>query len=311
MTSIVLSTYAALVLIAVGLMIATFVGARVLKRRRELALLKAAGFTPAQLMLLTLIENVAIAVVGTTAGVIAGATIAPHIVKQTAALTGTVPVALDAVTVTSVLAMTVAVVAVATALAARRTGSATTSMRSPSQRQAGGPGCRNSGGISRCGSASVRRWHGRDARSAVVLALALGVGGVTAALTMESTLKREVAADKAQRAAFPVSAGPQSLAPSHPDPVAASDLGREQVRPIVWGLNTLLLLVIVANVLATTLLGVHDGHIERGATSTRNDLPRRRELRPEFSGFRCDARDSHRDPIRDRPLRGRLRSRER
>ena len=40
--------------------------------------------------------------------------------------------------------------------------------------------------------------------------------------------------------------------------------GREQVRPIVWGLNVLLLLVIVANVLATTLLGVRERTRENG-----------------------------------------------
>ena len=84
-TSIVLTTYTALVLVAVGLMIATFVGARVLARRRELALLKAAGFTPRQLMLLALIENLAIALAGATRGCRRRcARLAPRIVKDTA-----------------------------------------------------------------------------------------------------------------------------------------------------------------------------------------------------------------------------------
>jgi putative ABC transport system permease protein len=273
-TSIVLSTYALLVLIAVGLMIATFVGARVLERRRELALLKVAGFTPRQLMLLALIENLAIALVGAVAGVVAGAVLAPRVVKSTAALTGTVPVSVDLVTLVAVVGTALVAVAVATALPARRTaGAATIDAIEGATAGARFAVPHLGGGLPlRLG---LRQTLARPARAvAVVLALAIGVGGVTSALAMESTLTREDAAENAERAAFPVSAGPAGLAPNRPDPVAVPDLGREQIRPIVWGLNALLLAAIVANVLATTLLGVRERTRENGVLRALGMTPR-------------------------------------
>ena len=75
-------------------MIATFVGARVLARRRELALLKAAGFTPRQLMLLALLENLVIGAGAALVGVAPGATAAPRAtVENTARAAFAPPVA--------------------------------------------------------------------------------------------------------------------------------------------------------------------------------------------------------------------------
>ena len=273
-TSIALSTYAVLVLVAVGLMIATFVGARVLERRRELALLKVAGFTPTQLLLLPLIENLAIALAGATAGVVAGALLAPRIVRDTAALTGTVPVSVDLVTCVAVIGTALVAVAIATALPARRTvRAATMGALEGAAPRARLTAPRLGGRVAlRLG---LRQTLARPARAiAVVLALAIGVGGVTAALAMESTLNREAAVESAGMVPGAAPSGQGSLAPNRPDPVAVSDLGRDQVRPIVWGMNVLLLLVIIANVLATTLLGVRERTRESGVVRALGMTPR-------------------------------------
>ena len=262
-------------LVAVGLMIATFVGARVLARRRELALLKAAGFTPRQLMLLALIENLAIALVGAVVGVVAGAAAAPRIVKDTAALTGRVPVTVDVVTVAGVIAVVLAAVALATVLPARRTvRAATVDALARSAVRSRLSAFRASATASRSGSVSGRRWRGPAGRWRSLVALALGVGALTAALAMEATLTREDAVENAARATFPPPVDASGLGPSHADPVVVPDLGREQVRPIVWGLNVLLLLVIVANVLATTLLGVRERARENGVLRAVGVTPR-------------------------------------
>jgi putative ABC transport system permease protein len=273
-TSIVLTTYAALVLVAVGLMIATFVGARVLARRRELALLKAAGFTPRQLMLLALIENLAIALAAAGVGVVAGAAVAPRIVKDTAALTGTVPVTVDAVTVAGVVVAILAAVSLATMLPARRTVRAATidALTAPAVRSQLAVPRLGDGVALRLGLRQTLARPGRAA--AVVLALALGVGALTSALAMEATLTKEDAVENATRATFPPPGDPAGLGPSHADPVVVPDLGREQVRPIVWGLNVLLLLVIVANVLATTVLGVRERTRENGVLRALGLTPR-------------------------------------
>ena len=255
-------------------MIATFVGARVLARRRELALLKAAGFTPRQLMLLTLIENLSIALVGAIVGVIAGAAVAPRIVKDTAALTGAVPVTLDVVTVAGVIAVVLVVVALATVLPARRTvrAAAVDALAAPAVRSRLSAPRLGDGIALRLG---LRQTLARPARAvAVLVALALGVGALTAALAMEATLTREDAVENAARATFPPPVDASGLGPSHADPVVVPDLGRAQVRPIVWGLNVLLLLVIVANVLATTLLGVRERARESGVLRAVGVTPR-------------------------------------
>ena len=76
------------------------------------------------------------------------------------------------------------------------------------------------------------------------------------------------------RAAFAPPVARAGLAPAHADPIDVPDLGRDQVRPIVWGLNVLLLLVIVANDLATTVLGVRERTRENGVLRAVGLTPR-------------------------------------
>jgi ABC-type lipoprotein release transport system permease subunit len=72
-----LASFGVFLLIAAGLVILSAVSARVLARYREMGILKAVGFTPRALVALVLGENLAIAVVGAVAGVVAGALLAP------------------------------------------------------------------------------------------------------------------------------------------------------------------------------------------------------------------------------------------
>lgn len=273
-TTIVLSTFSVIVLVAVALMVATFVAARVLQQQRELALLKAQGFTPRQLVAVGLVENLAVALAGSVAGVLLAAVIAPALVRRSADLVGSVPVSLDPLTGLFVTLAVVAVVALVTIVPVRRIGRATT-MRvlagadAPARARRIGLGRFLPLGI---GFKQALARPGRTA--AIVIALTLSVGSFVSVLAMEATLDREDAVETLAASSGVLPADPAGLAPGRPDAIAVPDLGREQIRPIVWGLNALLLAVIVANLLATTLLSARERTRETGVLRAVGVTPR-------------------------------------
>ncbi len=74
-----LAAFGVFLLLAAGLVILSSVSALVLARYRELGMLKAMGFTPGSLTMVVLAENLAIALLGITLGVIAGGWLAPSL----------------------------------------------------------------------------------------------------------------------------------------------------------------------------------------------------------------------------------------
>ena len=250
-----------MVLVAIGLMIATFVGARVLERSRELALLKAAGFTPLQLLLLPLVENTALALAGTGVGIALGTVATPRVAGQTAALTGSIPVAVDVGTIAVVALVVLGSVAVATLIPARQAGRvATIAAIADRARVARRPSLARGLAL----GLGVRQALARPGRTcAIVVALALGVGALTASSAMDETLRQQTQIASASHGELPPIAS-SGLGPTDPDPVASASAGNQQIRATVWNLNVMLLLLIIANVLATTILGVRERTRENG-----------------------------------------------
>lgn len=273
-TTIVLGTFSAIVLIAVGLMVATFMGARVVEQRRELALLKAQGLTPRQLVLVTLVENVAVAFAGAMIGVTAGVLLAPRLVRDSADLVGTVPASISPVGAMVVVLAVVGVAAVATAVPAARVG------RGSTMRVLAGADAPVRALPPRLGRVlpleiGIKQALARPGRTvAVLLALCLGTAGLAAVLGMEATLSREDVAERAESRQVTLPADPAGLAPSRLDPVDAPDLGREQIRPIARGLATLLLVAIVANLMATVILSVRERTRDAGILRSLGFTPR-------------------------------------
>lgn len=194
-TAIVLSAFSAIVLVAVGLMVATFVGARVLQQQRELALLKAQGFTPRQLVAVGLVENLAVGLAGALAGILVAAALALALVRRSADLVGAVPVSLDPLAGLLLAVAVAAVVALVTVVPVRRIGRATT-MRvlagadAPARARRFGLGRPLALGI------GLKQALARPGRTAAIgIALMLSVASFVSALGMESTLQREDAAE--------------------------------------------------------------------------------------------------------------------
>ena len=261
-TAIVLSTFSVILLVAVGFVLGVLVGSRVVARYREIGLLKAVGLTPAQVSALFLVEQLALGLVGALAGVAGGAVLTPALVKSSAELVGGVPVEVSPVRLVVAVLVVEAVIAVVTVLASLR-GSRFTVVHA----LAAGGGRSAQSGLGRL--AGLREplplWLGvKDALArpgraiATTLALALAVGSLVAGLAMEATIRHEERVEAVQQASEALPADPAGLAPSRPDPVVVGDLGRQQIRPVVHGLNGLLVAVAIANLLAVALLAVRE-----------------------------------------------------
>jgi putative ABC transport system permease protein len=258
-TGIVLSTFSVILLVAVGFVLATVVGGRVLARSREIGLLKSVGFTPAQVSLLFLLEQLALGLVGSLTGVLLGAYLTPLVVRSSSELVGSVPVEvslLRLVLAVLVVEAMITVVTLATTLRAARFSvvhglAAKGTARSP------GLSARVVGLRSPIAMAlGLRDALARPGRTvSTTLALALSVGSLVAGLAMEATFNHE---DAAAAAVARVPPDPAGLAPAGPDQVSAEDSTRAQLRPVVHGLNGVLVLVAVVNLLATALLAVRE-----------------------------------------------------
>ena len=110
-------------LLAVGLIIANAIGGRILASRRDIGLLKAAGFTPGGVTALFVVENLILAVGASILGTAVGIALSPLILKPTANLLGTAtPSGLRPVTIALGVFGVAAVVCLFTALPAWRAG---------------------------------------------------------------------------------------------------------------------------------------------------------------------------------------------
>jgi putative ABC transport system permease protein len=122
-TTVILGSASLAALLAVGFIIANAIGGRILASRRDIGLLKAAGFTPGGVTALFVVENLIVAGAASIVGTAVGIALSPLLLEPTASLLGTAtPSGLRPVTVAAGVAGVVAVVCLFTALPAWRAG---------------------------------------------------------------------------------------------------------------------------------------------------------------------------------------------
>jgi putative ABC transport system permease protein len=122
-SSVVLGSASLAALLAVGFIIANAIGGRILSSRRDIGLLKAAGFTPGGVTALFVLENLILALAATVVGTAVGIALSPLMLEPTANLLGTAtPSGLRPVTVAAGVLGVVAVVCLFTAVPAWRAG---------------------------------------------------------------------------------------------------------------------------------------------------------------------------------------------
>jgi putative ABC transport system permease protein len=122
-STVVLGSASLAALLAVGLIIANAIGGRILASRREIGLLKAAGFTPGGVTALFVVENLILALGASIAGTAVGIALSPLMLEPTANLLGTAtPSGLRPVTVALGVLGVAAVVCLFTGLPAWRAG---------------------------------------------------------------------------------------------------------------------------------------------------------------------------------------------
>lgn len=253
---VILSIFAALLLLAGGAVLATLVGGRVLAQVRPIGLLKAAGLTPAQVVRLVLFEQLGLALVGCILGIAAGIGATPLFVAGPASLLNaseTPPV--DPLSVVLVVAAVVAAVAAFTVAPASRIA-----RRSVGSLLAGpGAAARHRSRLARVAERlglsvpvelGARSSLARPGRSALTaLSLGLSVGAVVCTLAMEASLDVVTQPPPAP----PAAAGLPSF-----DPVDDDAAEGARLRPIVYSLDLVLLFVGLANLLATILLSLRE-----------------------------------------------------
>jgi len=122
-STVVLGSASLAALLAVGLIIANAIGGRILASRREIGLLKAAGFTPGGVTALFVVENLILAVGASILGTAVGIALSPLMLEPTANLLGTAtPSGLRPVTVLLGVFGVAAIVCLFTGLPAWRAG---------------------------------------------------------------------------------------------------------------------------------------------------------------------------------------------
>lgn len=267
---IIFNTFTVLIMAVAVFVIGTLISGRLLAQQREMGLLRAVGFTSAQVSRLFLIEQLTIAAAAIAIGFIAGTLLAPEVLRPTPNLLGAGPSYPQLSTLAITGGAITSLVTLATLLSVLR-GS-----RLPVAQTMGGQGNGLNTGLApglirsltRRGLPFVLVTGLRDltARKQRALFTTLGilitVAALVAGLIMEARFKAE---DRASAAfadrVFPgeISRPPAfSLAPTRPDPVAEANLERERFRSVVHGLNAGLVLLAVANLLATTILSVRE-----------------------------------------------------
>jgi putative ABC transport system permease protein len=122
-SAVVLGSASLAALLAVGFIVANAIGGRILASRRDIGLLKAAGFTPGGVTALFVLENLILAGAASVVGTAVGIALSPLMLQPTAHLLGTTtPSGLRLVTVAAGVLGVVGVVCLFTALPAWRAG---------------------------------------------------------------------------------------------------------------------------------------------------------------------------------------------
>ena len=273
---VILATFNLLIALGIGFALATLIGGRVFAQARELGVLKATGFTPLQVGSVFLAENVLLGAAGAAGGVAFGAAISPAFVATSVELVGAGPEPLFAPLRLALAALIVLLVVaffsfVPAWLKARDT---TAAVLAP---PLGAGRSRLAALASRLGLAPTALVGIKDAfsrpgrASLTALSLSLAIGAAVAALAMEATF------ELANQPSPPT--GPATLLrdaagePLIPEPPAA-DGDSDRLRPLVYGLEAILLAIAMVTLVATTLLGVRERTQELGIMKAIGFTPR-------------------------------------
>jgi len=192
-----LTAFGFFALLAAGLIIGNTVGGQVLFQLRDIGILKAIGFTPRQVMLSLLAQNLVVGLVASIVGVLLGLLIAPFFLNRSASLLG-VPAAASFNPALLAIAVVVAlaVVALCTLLPAWRAGRIT-AVRALTSGNDARPG------VSRTGAIAARlrlptvvvvgikdMWRRPVRTFLTMLALGLAIVTATFSASIESTFQR-------------------------------------------------------------------------------------------------------------------------
>jgi putative ABC transport system permease protein len=271
--SVIVSIFGTLLLFATGAVLATLVGGRVVAQAREIGTLKATGLTPGQVARVLVVEQLGLAVVGVLLGVVAGRLLTPAFTWRASSLlnaseTPSFSVA-RVLVVAAIVLGAVGVFALLPALhAARRpTAEALAGSVGGMVRRSRVGSLADRLGLpvpARVGASGAFARRGRTILT--VLALAVTVTSAVATLGMEASL--DVGTDPGTA---PSLAG---LETPRFDPVN-DDAGEDAIlRPVVYGLDALLLFVGLVNLVATLLLTTRERVRDLGVLGAVGMTPR-------------------------------------
>ncbi|MEZ5098581.1 MAG: FtsX-like permease family protein [Thermoleophilia bacterium] len=266
-TTIVLTAYSALLLVAGVLVLVNLVGGRAVTRHREIGLLKAVGFTPRLVALLFLVEQLLLGLAGAGAGVAGGAVLLPLVAGDSAALLASTPATVTGAHVALSIAAVCTLMAVATVLPTirgARLGVVHALAAGRSRRSAGAASRSIPLGRPLPLTLGLKEALGRSSRTLIAaLALTVTVAALVAGLTFETTTRNEANIDAGALAAISrpgdraAPGAADQLAPGHPDPIAVPGMSA-RLRPIVHSLNAVLVLIAAINLLAIVVLTVRE-----------------------------------------------------
>jgi putative ABC transport system permease protein len=272
--SVIISIYGTLLLLATGAVLATLVGGRVVAQAREIGTLKATGLTPRQVARVLVVEQLGLATAGLLVGLLAGRLLTPvFTTRASSLLNASETPSFDPVRVVIVAAIVLGAVglfALFPALHAAR--------RTTAEALAGSAGgaVRRSTTVGRLAdrlglpvpaTVGARGAFARRGRTTLtVLALAVTVTSAVATLGMEASI--DVGTDPGT--ALPV----PGLETPRFDPVN-DDAGEDAIlRPVVYGLDALLLFVGLVNLVATLLLTTRERVRDLGVLGAVGMTPR-------------------------------------
>jgi len=190
-----LQVFAVFGLFASGLIIANAVGGQVLSQMRDIGVLKAIGFTPRQVSIVLLLQNLGLSVVAGVVGVLAGLLIAPFFLQRSADILGvSAGASFNAVIALITLAVVTIIVGVFTLAPAWRAGRVSAIAALNAENDSRSAGISRLGklaaalGLPRVAVVGIKDVSRRPMRTAMtVVALALAVVTATFSLGIEST----------------------------------------------------------------------------------------------------------------------------
>lgn len=273
---VILATFSVLIALGIGFALATLIGGRVLAQSGELGVLKATGFTPAQVGSVFLAENLLLGAAGALVGAVVGAALSPAFVATSVELVGAGPEPLFAPLRLALAAVIVlAVVAFFSFVPAWAKARTTTAAVLAPPLAAGRSRLHALGsrlGLPATALVGIKDAFSRPGRASLTaLSLSLAVAAVVAALAMEATF------ELANQPSSPTGTGPllrdAAGEPVIPEP-APADADTARLRPLVYGLDAILLAIALVTLLATTLLGVRERARELGILKAIGFTPR-------------------------------------